>query len=99
MRPISYRQRICSIVAPLIISTFAVGAPGEVSIVGTGDGIDIFRALAVAFMEENKSIWIDVPPSIGSSGGVAAVGKNMAVLGGDQNVRFGPKASIAAHPS
>jgi phosphate transport system substrate-binding protein len=81
MRPISCRQRICSIVAPLIISTFAVAAPGEVSIVGTGDGIDILRALAVAFMEENKSIWIDVPPSIGSSGGIAAVAHDRAVLG------------------
>ncbi len=81
MRPISCRQLICSIATSLIITTSVLAAPNELSIVGTGDGIDILRALGSAFMAENKSIWIDVPPSIGSGGGIAAVGSDKAVLG------------------
>jgi phosphate transport system substrate-binding protein len=82
MRAISCRQRlICSIVAFLVSTTFAVGAPEALSIVGTDDGMDVLRALAVAFKDENKSIWVDVPPSIESSGGIAAVAEGKAVLG------------------
>jgi len=81
MRPISCRWLICSIVASVIITTSAFAASDELSIVGTGDGIDVLRALSTAFMTEYKSIWIDVPPSIGSGGGIAAVGSDKAVLG------------------
>ena len=81
MRPEFRRRLIATIAASLVVTTSALAAPDELSIVGTGDGIDVLRALSTAFMTENKSIWIDVPPSIGSGGGIAAVGSDKAVLG------------------
>jgi phosphate transport system substrate-binding protein len=50
-------------------------------IVGTGDGIDVLRAVAASFMDQDRSIRIDVPASIHSNGGIAAVGSGKAVLG------------------
>ena len=79
MRAVS--NLIGSVVASFFIATFAFAAPDTLSIVGTDDGMDILRALAVAFREENKSIWIDIPRSIESSGGIAAVATDRAVLG------------------
>src|SRR5882757_1082180 len=55
--------------------------PRNLEIVGTGDGIDLLRAVGTSFMEQDKTIRIDVPPSIGSGGGIAAVGSGKAVLG------------------
>ncbi len=81
MRPNSIRRLICSAAACLIVTTAAVANPDELSIVGTGDGIDVLRALSTAFMTENKSIWINIPPSMGSNGGIAKVAANEAVLG------------------
>jgi phosphate transport system substrate-binding protein len=74
------RPLICS-VAVLLVSTFAVAAPYELSIVGTDDGMDVLRALGRAFMAENQSIQVYVPPSIESSGGISAVANDKAVLG------------------
>jgi phosphate transport system substrate-binding protein len=79
MRAISYL--IGSVVTSLVIATFAFAVPDTLPIVGTDDGMDILRALAVAFNEENKSIRIDIPRSIESSGGIAAVVNDRAVLG------------------
>jgi phosphate transport system substrate-binding protein len=53
----------------------------SLEIVGTGDGIDLLRAVGAKFMEQNDAVRIDVPPSIGSGGGIAAVGSGKAVLG------------------
>lgn len=80
------RRLIGTVIASLAITTSVITSPvvanpDELSIVGTGDGIDVLRALGTAFMAENKSIWVDVPQSIGSGGGIAAVGSGKAVLG------------------
>ena len=53
----------------------------DLQIVGTGDGIDLLKALSSDFMQEDKSAHVEVPPSIGSGGGIAAVGAGKAVLG------------------
>jgi phosphate transport system substrate-binding protein len=53
----------------------------DFQIVGTGDGIDLLRALSADFMQQDKSARVEIPPSIGSGGGVAAVGAGKAVLG------------------
>ena len=50
-------------------------------VVGTGDGIDLLRALGASFMEGDNSVRIEIPPSIGSGGGIAAVGSGKAILG------------------
>jgi phosphate transport system substrate-binding protein len=64
-------------------AAFLVVAPccaTELPVVGTGDGIDVLRALSSSY---NKSFGaeITVPPSIGSGGGIAAVGSGNADLG------------------
>ncbi len=78
---LDFRRRLIGTIAASFLIATPVPAAEDLSIVGTGDGIDILRALGNAFMEGNKSIWIDIPPSIGSGGGIAAVGTDKAVLG------------------
>jgi len=53
----------------------------EVAIVGTGDGIDILRELASSYNAAGPADRFTVPPSVGSGGGIAAVGSGAAVLG------------------
>ena len=59
----------------------AAAQPGSLEIVGTGDGIDVLQALAAEFKAQENSISIEIPPSIGSGGGIAAVGSGKAVVG------------------
>jgi len=53
----------------------------ELQIVGTGDGIDLLRALGNDFHRTHQSIRVDIPPSIGSGGAIAAVGAGKASVG------------------
>jgi phosphate transport system substrate-binding protein len=70
----------CLAAVTLLIPS-AMAAPDKLEIVGTGDGIDLLRALGNAYSEQDKQVRIDIPPSIGSGGGIAAVGSGKAVLG------------------
>jgi phosphate transport system substrate-binding protein len=54
---------------------------GDLSVVGTGDGIDLLRALGAAYTATHPDTNVIVPPSIGSGGGIAAVGSGKEVLG------------------
>lgn len=54
---------------------------GTLNVVGTGDGIDMMRSLAAVFTADNPAILVNVPPSIGSGGAVAAVGADKEPLG------------------
>src|SRR5262245_12834992 len=56
-------------------------AMSELPVVGTGDGIELLRVLGAAYTADNPDTVVVVPPSIHSSGGVAAVGSNKEVLG------------------
>jgi phosphate transport system substrate-binding protein len=53
----------------------------NLDVVGTGDGIPVFKALGSAFTARNPDVAIGVPPSIHSSGGIREVGTDRAVLG------------------
>src|SRR5665213_1820422 len=71
---------ICSL--PLVLGVARAGAdPVDLQIVGTGDGIDLLRALGSDFAQQTKTVHVNIPPSIGSGGGIAAVGAGKAVLG------------------
>ncbi len=52
----------------------------ELRVVGTGDGIELMNALAVAYNGERPQTVVTIPPSIGSGGGLAAVGADKEVL-------------------
>jgi phosphate transport system substrate-binding protein len=58
----------------------SAAAAGDLSIVGTGDGIDLLRALGAAYSADHPETSVVVPPSIGSGGGLAAVGSDKEVL-------------------
>jgi phosphate transport system substrate-binding protein len=53
----------------------------EIAIVGTGSGTAILEAIGKAFTQLNPEVIITVPPSVGSSGGIKAVGRDEAVVG------------------
>lgn len=75
--------RMCKALAFSIAAlAFNVSAyAGELKIVGTGDGLEMLQALASAYSARNDSIEIAVPPSIGSGGGIVAVGTERERLG------------------
>src|SRR5215475_278926 len=63
-----------SLAAPLaLLGLWSSVCAGELPVVGTGDGIELMRALGAAYTADNPHTSIVVPPSIGSGGGVAAV--------------------------
>jgi len=63
-----------------LVSLEALAGANELSVVGTGDGIELLRALGAAYSADNPDIKVQVPPSIGSGGGLAAVGGDKEVL-------------------
>jgi phosphate transport system substrate-binding protein len=68
----------------LALATSLLAGPSfatELNIVGTGDGIDVLRALGEAFTADHAKVVILIPPSIGSPGGIAAVGSGKEILG------------------
>lgn len=75
------RMMLPAISAGLLALATLPAYAGQVSIVGTGDGMDMLRALAATYSTENPKTIITVPASIGSGGGVAAVGSDKEVLG------------------
>ena len=79
-------MRIRSAVLALALALpFGAGTAGaateEITIVGTGDGIPILESLGVAFSQSNPNVVVRVPPSIGSGGGIKAVGNDSFALG------------------
>lgn len=69
-----------SVLLPFYAS--AVQAASEqITIVGTGDGMSILDSIGTAFTQDNPDAVISVPPSIGSGGGVKAVGADKYAVG------------------
>ena len=69
-----------SILLPFYAGT-AQAATQEITVVGTGDGMSILKNIGTAFTQDNPDVVIGVPPSIGSGGGVKAVGADKYVVG------------------
>lgn len=88
-------------------------AQTELSVVGTGDGLEMLRKIGEGFAEQHPEIKLSIPPSIGSGGGIAAVSSGSERLGRvarplkDSEVEYGlvylPIAKIPSavftHPS
>jgi phosphate transport system substrate-binding protein len=64
--------RCCS-AGVLILSATTASTAAELRVVGTGDGLQMLRALASTYSEQMKGDDVVVPDSIGSGGGIAAV--------------------------
>ena len=59
----------------------ASASAADLAVVGTGDGLEVLRAVGASFTADNPDTGILVPPSIHSSGGINAVRNGSAVLG------------------
>ncbi|MCA0399489.1 MAG: substrate-binding domain-containing protein [Proteobacteria bacterium] len=67
-----------------LVLSLASGIPAkasEISLVGTGDGLDILRAIGDAFQKKAPNTNIQVPASIGSGGAIVAVGAGRERIG------------------
>ena len=74
--------RIRSTLAAAVFSLAATPAFAEqFRVVGTGDGMDVLTALGAAYTADNPGSIVVIPPSIGSGGGIAAVGSEKEILG------------------
>jgi phosphate transport system substrate-binding protein len=74
-------SRVICAVAVAMSASWSSATAGELPVVGTGDGIEVLRVLGAAYTADNPHTIVRVPPSIHSSGGIAAVGSNKEVLG------------------
>jgi phosphate transport system substrate-binding protein len=63
------------------MSVVTGAAPDDLAVVGTGDGLEILRAVGAIYTADHSETVVLVPPSVHSSGGVAAVRTGAAVLG------------------
>ncbi|MBU0943216.1 MAG: substrate-binding domain-containing protein [Proteobacteria bacterium] len=73
-------------VVGLAVSVFCLFFSGqvmaeEITIVGTGSGAAVLEAVGAAFTANNPGVTIVVPKSIGSGGGIKAVGSDKDVVG------------------
>ena len=75
------RTMIRSIAALLFSASPMLAHGAELAVVGTGDGIEVLKALSGAFNKTESAVEVTIPPSIGSGGGIAAVGAGKAALG------------------
>jgi len=70
------------ILALAVMVAFAPAAAAEeITIVGTGDGTVILKSIGDAFKLQNPDVEVNIPKSIGSGGGVKAVGSDKYLLG------------------
>ncbi|NWG24464.1 MAG: substrate-binding domain-containing protein [Pseudorhodoplanes sp.] len=67
--------------ASAAVATPLRAEPALITIVGTGDGMELLRAASAEFKRDKPDVRVEVPPSVGSGGGIAAVGAGRAILG------------------
>ncbi len=73
-------KSILMLIALVLITVSAVNAE-DLIIVGTGSSANILESLGQAFFAINPEITVIVPPSIGSGGGIKAVGNDDFLVG------------------
>ena len=81
MRCMKWWKNVLAGIALGTVGIAAAASAEELNIVGTGSGVEILKALGAAFTQQRADVTILVPESIGSSGGINAVGRDEAVLG------------------
>src|SRR6185295_18301059 len=71
----------CMVGATLLVWNATGAIAGDIVVVGTGDGMEVLRAVGAAYTADHPQTSVIVPPSVHSSGGIAAVRSGAAVLG------------------
>ncbi|MCB1849411.1 MAG: substrate-binding domain-containing protein [Gammaproteobacteria bacterium] len=79
-------MKIRKLVSIPVVLMCVLGGPStataeEIEIVGTGDGVTVLDALGSAFCAKHPGNEVKVPKSIGSGGGIKAVGKDEQKIG------------------
>jgi phosphate transport system substrate-binding protein len=74
-------KNILCVTAAMIMAFSGAAAAEEITVVGTGNGMALLNSLGKAFMEATPDATVVVPPSIGSSGGIKAVGRDEFKIG------------------
>lgn len=72
-------HRLFVIALGLCLTMVGVQA-GSFSLVGTGDGVVVLKALAESYAAANPGRRVEVPASIGSGGGIAGVGSDREIV-------------------
>ena len=70
-----------SLAALMLAGSLSATSAAELNVVGTGDGLAMLASIAEAFEKQHPDIDVLVPPSIGSGGGIAAVGNDTERMG------------------
>src|ERR1044072_3592170 len=65
----------------LWLGATAGASAAELAVVGTGEGLEVMRAVGAAYTADHSDTGVLVPPSIHSSGGINAVRTGSTVLG------------------
>ena len=65
----------------LLAAGATVSTAGDLAVVGTGDGLEVLRAVGAAYTADHPDTSVLAPPSVHSSSGIAAVRSGTAVLG------------------
>jgi phosphate transport system substrate-binding protein len=71
----------CTVGAALLVCNATSAIASDIAVVGTGDGMEVLRAVGAAYTADHPQTGVLVPPSVHSSGGIAAVRSGAAVLG------------------
>jgi phosphate transport system substrate-binding protein len=74
-------MRLFVIVGIGIVHWVSIAVAENITIVGTGSGAPLLRELGKVFTQRYPDIIVHVPKSIGSSGGIRAVGRDEYLLG------------------
>jgi phosphate transport system substrate-binding protein len=67
--------------AALLVCNATGALADDIVVVGTGDGMEVLRAVGAAYTADHPQSGVLVPPSVHSNGGIAAVRSGAAVLG------------------
>jgi phosphate transport system substrate-binding protein len=75
------KKAVIAAVIGVFLPAPALSDVTTLEVVGTGDGLEMLRVIAARYSQANPRVRVEIPPSIGSGGGIAAVGSGRAVLG------------------
>jgi len=65
----------------LVVQPGLLSAQTELKVVGTGDGLEMLQEIGRGFATAHPDIVLEIPPSIGSGGGIVAVGSGAERMG------------------
>jgi phosphate transport system substrate-binding protein len=76
-------KKIVSLIFVLSVMVVLTGPvmAETITIVGTGSGMQVLKMVGEAFSQNNPGVIIEVPDSIGSGGGIKAVGNDKNIIG------------------